>query len=88
MRRFATHGKQRTKCPLCGGEIIVSDLYQYSHDYKLTKSGRLSKKYTVSNAGTEEAVVAGCTCGANWGIGEFDITKDGYFVDYKYEEEP
>ena len=33
-----------------------------------------------------EATVAGCECGANWGIGDFDITPEGYFVDYKYEE--
>ncbi|MDE7245736.1 MAG: hypothetical protein K2O18_17425 [Oscillospiraceae bacterium] len=86
MKRFATRGKRRKKCPLCGGEIIVSELCQYTHDYKLTKSGRLSKKYTVSDNGPDDAVVAGCECGAYWEIGQFDITREGYFIDYKYSE--
>lgn len=88
MRRFATQGKRRSKCPLCGGEIEISCLYQYSHNHKLTKSGRISKKYKTYDCGFMEVTIAGCACGANWGQGEFDITEDGYFVDYKYEEEP
>ena len=84
MRRFATRGQQRTKCPMCGGEIIVSDLFQYSHDFKLTKSGRLSLRYTHSNVGTEEVRIANCKCGANWGVSDFEIDSDGFFIDYKY----
>lgn len=86
MKRFATPGVQREKCHLCGGEIEISELYQYSHDFKITKSGRISKRYIKRDCGSMEATVAGCECGANWGIGDFDITPEGYFVDYKYEE--
>lgn len=87
-RRFATEGKRRTKCPICGGEIVISALYQVSHNYKLTKSGEMSKKYTVSKEGAEEAMIAGCAsgCGAAWEEGEFDITGSGYFIDYKYRD--
>lgn len=81
-------GKRRTKCPLCGGEIIVSNLFQYSHDYRFTKSGRISKRYTTVDNGPIEVAIAGCRCGANWGDGEFLIDDKGHFIDYKYEEEP
>lgn len=87
MSRLGTQGEPRTKCPLCGGEIEISYLYQYSHDYKLTKSGRISQKYTTRDCGPLDACVAGCRCGANWGQGEFEITQDGYFLDYKYSGE-
>ena len=88
-KRFATRGERRTKCPLCGGEIIISALYQISHDYKLTKQGRMSKKYTVTNAGSEEAMIAACAsgCGAYWEAGEFDVMEGEYFIDHKYYRE-
>ncbi len=86
MKRFAKQGITRTKCPLCGGQIEISDLYQYSHDFKITKSGQISKKYRKRDCGSMEVTVAGCVCGANWGEGEFEITSEGRFVDYKYGE--
>lgn len=86
MGRLGTEGRKRTKCPLCGGGIEISYLYQYSHDYKLTKSGRISKKYTTNDCGPMEVGIAMCKCGANWGNGEFLIDEDGYFIDYKYRE--
>lgn len=87
MKRFATLGVERKVCPFCGGQITVTELFQYSHDYKIGKSGRISKRYTVQDCGSMEATVAGCSCGANWGVGEFDITSEGRFMDYKYNEE-
>ena len=86
MKRFAVRGVERRKCPLCGGEIEISYLYQYSHDYKLTKSGRISKRYTTRDCGSMEVSIAGCKCGANWNADEFEITREGRFVDYKYRE--
>lgn len=87
MKRFATRGVERRKCPLCGGEIEISYLYQYSHDHRLTKSGRISEKYRTRDCGPMEVCIAGCKCGANWDADEFEITQEGYFVDYKYREE-
>lgn len=86
MKRFATRGTERRKCPLCGGEIIVTEIYQYSHDHKITKSGRISQKYIKRDCGSMDATIAGCECGANWEVGDFYITPEGRFVDYKYEE--
>ena len=86
MKLFATRGVERRKCPLCGGSIEISSLYQYSHDYKLTKSGRISKRYTTHDCGSMEVAVAMCECGANWNADEFEVTNDGRFVDYKYRE--
>lgn len=80
-------GKKITKCPLCGCEIFISALFQVSHDYKLTKSGRMSRKYTVNLAGSEEVLIASCgECDADWAVGDFSIDDDGYFIDYKYDE--
>lgn len=73
-------------CPLCGHKIVVSDLFQYSRDYKVTKAGKLSKRYTVNDCGSMEVSVAGCEnpeCDANWGDGDF-LVEDGKFVDFKY----
>ncbi len=80
-------GVKRTKCPLCGGEIVVSDLCQYAYNHKITKSGKISRKVTRCDCGSMEVSVAGCKCGANWGQGDFDITEEGYFIDYKYGTE-
>ena len=77
-------GIRRKKCPLCGGDIFVSELYQYSHDYTITKSGKVSRKYKKQDCGSVEVSVAGCECGANWDADQFKITAEGYFIDYKY----
>ena len=87
MGNFKNKGQERTKCPLCGGEIQISYLYQYSHDYRLTKSGHISKKYTKRNCDSMDAAIAGCECGANWEDGEFRIDENGNFIDYKYGED-
>ena len=87
MTRYSTDGVRVKKCPLCGGEIEISFLFQYSHTYKLTKSGRISKRYAHKDNGSMEVAVAGCRCGANWGEDDFDIDENGYFVDYKYGRE-
>lgn len=88
MRRNEDIGVRLKKCPKCWGEIEISFLNQYSYVHKLTKSGRISKRYTKEDNGTMEVSVAGCrTCGANWGDGEFSIDEDGYFWDFKYSGE-
>lgn len=33
-----------------------------------------------------EVSVAHCECGANWEQGDFEITEEGYFIDYKYRD--
>ena len=78
-------GVRLKKCPLCGGEIEISHLFQYSHVHKLTKSGHISKRYTTIDNGSMEVSVAGCRCGATWGADDFVIDEDGHFIDYKYK---
>lgn len=79
---------KRKCCPKCGGTIIVSFLYQTSHDYKLTKKGKLSKSFTRSGEGSMEAAIASCeSCPARWEADEFSIEADGTFLDMKYEED-
>ena len=31
-------------------------------------------------------VTEDCECGANWEQGDFEITEEGYFIDYKYRD--
>ena len=33
-----------TCCPLCGGELLVSEHYTFSMDHKITKAGVISKR--------------------------------------------
>lgn len=81
-------GIVRDRCPLCGGKIIVSDLYQFSRDYEVRKGGKVSLRYTVCDCGSMEVSVAGCAnqCGAYWEADGFYIGTDGKFYDQKYPE--
>lgn len=79
---------KRKCCPKCGGTIIVSFLYQTSHDYKLTKKGKLSKQFTKSDEASMEVEIARCEgCNANWGADDFFIESDKTFWDMKYVED-
>lgn len=52
-------GIVRDRCPLCGGKIVVSDLYQTSRDFEVRKGGKVSRRYTVTDCGSMEVSVAG-----------------------------
>lgn len=82
-------GTIRGRCPKCGGEIIVSEYYQTSRDYKVRMNGKLSKRYIVTDAGSVNAMTASCgsLCGAYWEDEEFSIGQDGTFYDNKYTED-
>ena len=82
-------GTIRGRCPKCGGEIIVSEYYQTSRDYKVRMNGKLSKRYIVTDAGSVNAMTASCgsLCGAYWEDEEFSIGQDGMFYDNKYTED-
>ena len=83
-------GKLCACCPLCGGEIVVSEFIQISREYKVTKSGKLSKRYTTTKgAGGGDPMTAACAnqCGAYWEDGSFYIGEDGGFYDLIYHEE-
>lgn len=34
-------------CPLCGGRIVVSNLYQYSLNYTMRKDGKIGKRHIL-----------------------------------------
>lgn len=55
------------KCPICGEEdtLIVSFLYQFSKDYKVTKKGCVSKKYTIDNNHSMETSILVCKNGCD-----------------------
>ena len=82
-------GTIRGRCPKCGGEIIVSEDYQTSRDYKVRMDGKLSKRYIVTDAGSVNAMTASCgsLCGAYWEDEEFSVGQDGTFYDNKYTED-
>ena len=37
-----------TKCPACGGQLIISEHYTFSRDYMITSKGILSKRFSLS----------------------------------------
>lgn len=75
-------------CPKCGGTIVVSYLYQTSHDYVLTKRGKLSKRFTRPGEGALDESIAACRdCDAYWEVGDFFIDEDDTFDDFKYTED-
>lgn len=85
-------GVVRKCCPLCGGRIIVSDLYQVSYDYFITKSGVISRKHKTSRPASIEASIASCEnspdkCRAYWDTDSFFVDMKGRFVDLQYDEE-
>lgn len=80
-------GIQRSRCPLCGGRIVVSFLYQYSFDYIVGRKGRLRKTGRRRDGGPMEVAVAGCeneACDAYWDSDDFFL-ESGVFVDCKYK---
>ena len=88
----ARDGIIRKVCPLCGGKIVVSDLYQISYNHTVTKSGKLSKKYSVSSPGSMEVSIAACEnapdgCKASWDADSFFIDEKDRFVDLQYPDE-
>ena len=39
-----TNPKKLTKCPVCGGRLILEDLYQYSINHYIGSSGKIINK--------------------------------------------
>ena len=87
------YGTEISCCPLCGGNIIVSDHWQFSYDRVVLKSGKLSKRTKRSNSGPMEVMTAACenvfdgTCSANWDADDFNLSEEEKFMDYKYSEQ-
>lgn len=80
-------GIKRKCCPKCGDTIVVSELYQTSHDYRVTKRGKLSKRFTRDGEHSIECAIASCrNCGTAWEADDFYIQND-CFYDLLYEDE-
>lgn len=80
-------GIERKSCPVCGGQIIVSDHWMFSYDQLLGKRGKLLKKRTKSPAGPVECQTAYCLdCKEVWNADEFMIDEEDRFVDFKDRE--
>ena len=57
-------GIVRDRCPLCGGKIVVSDLYQTSRDFEVRKGGKVSRRYTVTDCGSRKSASPAVRTGA------------------------
>ena len=64
------------KCPICGEDntLGLSCLYQYSKDYKITKNGCLSKKYTKDCGNPMEVEILTCKNGCE--VNDLDWSLD------------
>lgn len=59
--------KQVTCCPRCGGSLVISEYYSYTRDYKITRKGILSKRFSISEGGGIGCFTAFCNqCEAYW----------------------
>jgi rRNA maturation protein Nop10 len=77
-------GIERESCPVCGGQIVVSDFWMFSYDRLLGKHGKLLKKRTRSTSGPMECQTAYCLdCKEAWNADEFMIDEEDRFVDFK-----
>lgn len=79
-----TQGNCLRRCPLCSGELYISEDATVSHDHWITRQGRISKKYTVLELDEQDHYIAWCCdCSAYWDEGDFYI-EGGRFYDCKY----
>lgn len=70
------------KCPICGSEntLAVHYLYQYSHEHKICKNSKVSKKYKVNDNGSEEVGILTCENGCNVNDLMWDIEPNGTLI--------
>lgn len=80
-----------SKCPRCGGRIVVSILCQYTMDFLVKKDGTLSKKHKKIDNGPVGSTIACCenseNCGTYWEENDFDLENGDKFIDMKYSDE-
>lgn len=77
-------GIERKACPVCGGQIIVSEHWAFSYDRVLGKRGKLLKKRTKDVGEPIDCMTAFCpSCREAWNADEFEIDEEGHFVDFK-----
>lgn len=67
--------KRVTCCPYCGGELIISDHYALTKDYRITKSGVLSKRFKLSDPGPMDCTTGYC-CGCERAFDSDNITVE------------
>lgn len=73
--------KRLSHCP-CGGTIVVSFYTVGSQNYRITKKGKLSKRYTVSKSEGIDSATASCEkCGKYWDANSFIIHNDEFWTD-------
>lgn len=56
-----------SKCPKCGGRMMMSEHFASTHDYLIRKDGRLYKRFRRSAEGPVDCVTAVCLdCETYW----------------------
>ena len=67
-----------TRCPICGGPLTISEFHTCSREYKITKSGVLSKRFSVHQGGNVEATTMYCEgCEKAWDDSQVAVETDG-----------
>ena len=84
-------GKAIKCCPLCGGRIVVSVLYQCSLDYVMRQDGTIGNRCKRGKSGPMDASIAACenyrACDARREVDDFCVDSDRRFLYYKYSKE-
>lgn len=80
------HWVKVNRCPNCGGAIILSEFYTYTLDFRITKKGTISKRYTKSTVGPIDCMTAYCDgCQSSWDATQVCVENNG-FVFLRMEE--
>lgn len=70
--------KRVTCCPYCGGALEISAHFTFSMDHRLTKAGKLSKRYRRSEPGFMDCITAFCLdCERAFDADEVTVESDG-----------
>ena len=66
-----------TCCPQCGGNLQIDCYYSFSRVYRITKKGKLSKRYRVTQGGSLDCLTAYCTDCETEFDGDKIVVQDG-----------
>lgn len=69
--------KQVTSCPLCGGRLMVSEFCTSSRNRRITKKGKLSKRWASTPPEGIDCTTASCLdCNAAWDADHVFVESD------------
>lgn len=70
-----------TKCPHCGGRLMLSEFMSYSRDSLIRKNGQPCKRWSKSPEGSMDAIAVSCMeCGTVWDDDHATFGYEGVYI--------